>query len=219
MKNRNKKINAVEIIGGADGPTSVFYAGRHKNILQRMRDSVRRTRYRRKRARVIKKLVANPHSLEEVRTYIVEKYQAKEIGSGDYRYEEPYGNLKSAMVQKHQPELLGKPLEDYRPEDFSDREAVTVFLEKCREYEEIARNISVELFPFDYHLYSISLDDCGEVHVEMDLAHDYLGVGFTGKKKYLEPILKDIYAYYGVTQRDIEENTERANFLITVLAS
>lgn len=219
MKNRNKRNCAVEIIGGADGPTSVFVAGKHKNIWRRIQESVRRTRYRRKRARVVKNLIVNPHSLEEVRTYIMEKYQAEEVGRDHYSYKEQYGNLKSAMVQKHQPELLGRPLEEYRPKDFSDKEAVNIFLEKSREYEEKAKSISEELFPFDYHLYSIRIEDYGELHVEMDLAHDFIGVGFTGKKKYLEPILKDIYVYYGVTEKDIEEHSLRAEHLITVLAS
>lgn len=48
-----KSAGAVSIIGGADGPTSVFIAGRtEKNIFKRFQMYIRNRKYRRKRGKV-----------------------------------------------------------------------------------------------------------------------------------------------------------------------
>ena len=61
MKQKSK--NGVSIIGGADGPTSVFIAGHSKKQPLKLR--IKNSIYRYKRKKVEKTIVANSHSLSE----------------------------------------------------------------------------------------------------------------------------------------------------------
>ena len=70
-----KSKNGVSIIGGADGPTSVFIAGHSKNQPLKLR--IKNSIYRYKRKKVEKTIVANPHSLSETVQYAKEKYRFK----------------------------------------------------------------------------------------------------------------------------------------------
>ena len=59
-----KVAGSVSIIGGADGPTSIFIAGKggRVKLTTRIRNYFRIV----KRNRIKKKITANPHTLEEV---------------------------------------------------------------------------------------------------------------------------------------------------------
>ena len=70
MKEKSK--SEVSIIGGADGPTSVFIAGHSKKQPLKLR--IKNSIYRYKRKKVEKTIVANPHSLSETVRYAKEKY-------------------------------------------------------------------------------------------------------------------------------------------------
>ena len=70
-----RNAGAVTVIGGADGPTSVFLLGKRKEplrIWQRLA-GFRRERMRKKAMAGIK---ADPHTMEDLDTYIKEKYGA-----------------------------------------------------------------------------------------------------------------------------------------------
>ena len=56
-----KSKNGVSIIGGADGPTSIFIAGHSEK--QPLKVRIKNSIYRYKRKKVEKTIVANPHSL------------------------------------------------------------------------------------------------------------------------------------------------------------
>ena len=58
-----KSKNGVSIIGGADGPTSIFIAGPSEK--QPLKVRIKNSIYRYKRIKVEKTIVANPHSLSE----------------------------------------------------------------------------------------------------------------------------------------------------------
>ena len=58
-----KSKNGVSIIGGADGPTSIFIAGPSEK--QPLKVRIKNSIYRYKRKKVEKTIVANPHSLSE----------------------------------------------------------------------------------------------------------------------------------------------------------
>ena len=60
MKQKSK--NAISIIGGADGPTSIFIAGHSKK--QPLKIRIKNSIYRYKRKKVEKTIVANPHLLK-----------------------------------------------------------------------------------------------------------------------------------------------------------
>lgn len=219
-----KSAYAVSVIRGNDGPTSIFLAGKmgSQNLFSRIKNSYRKRRYGRKRAAVIRRLKADSHTLDEVVGYIIKKYGAKESDKNSRQVKEGYRNVKGALVERYAPHLLGTPLKELRPEDFSDEKALEEYLELCKEYQEKAADIPEELFPMDYHYYIIKLEKLGEVHVEIEKKHQFLGVGFSGqpgKKKYLNKILKDIYSYYGVTKEDMAGNTDRMKELVAVLCS
>lgn len=87
--------------------------------------------------------------------------------------------------------------------------------------EEKAAAVSEEEFPFDYHLYHIVFLDYGTLELEIEKEHQLLSVSYTSKpkrKKYLDRVAKDIYQYYGVTEEDIANKTERFQMLVTELA-
>jgi hypothetical protein len=73
---KENSSEAVSIIGGADGPTSVFIAG--KSGKKPLKARVKRFFYTHKRKWVEKRIVPGAHTLQEVVAYAKEKYQAVE---------------------------------------------------------------------------------------------------------------------------------------------
>lgn len=76
---KEKSSEAASIIGGADGPTSVFMAGKSGKKPLKARVKSFFHKYRRKR--VEKRIVPGAHTLQEVVDYAKEKYQAVEMTS------------------------------------------------------------------------------------------------------------------------------------------
>lgn len=72
-----KSSEAMSIIGGPDGPTSVFIAD--KSGKKTLKARVKRFFYKHKRKRVEKRIVPGAHALEEVVAYAKEKYRAVEM--------------------------------------------------------------------------------------------------------------------------------------------
>lgn len=215
---------AVSVIKGNDGPTSIFIAGKpvDQNIFARIKAAYQKKKYIRKRDAAIKSIKAEPHTLEEVIEYIIKQYGAIEPDRNSRQVKEGYRNVKGALVERKAPHLLGRPLEELRPEDFSDAKAVEEYLKLCEEYQKKAADIPEELFPMDYHLYVIKMENMGEIQVEIEKKHQFFGAGYSGapgKKDHLDKILKEIYSYYGVTEKDIADNTDRMKGLVAVLSS
>lgn len=67
MEQKSKNAISISIIGGADGPTSIFTAGHSKK--QPLKIRIKNSIYRYKRKKVEKTIVANPHSLSETVQY------------------------------------------------------------------------------------------------------------------------------------------------------
>ena len=77
------KKNAISVIGGADGPTSIFIAGQTKRPLKyRIQNVI--YKYRRRSAE--KKICANAHTLKEVVRYMKTQYFAAEISETQKEY-------------------------------------------------------------------------------------------------------------------------------------
>ena len=99
MKRRmeQKSKNAISIIGGADGPTSIFIAGPSEK--QPLKVRIKNSIYRYKRIKVEKTIVANPHSLSETVQYAKEKYGLTETAPGNREYiEQIKVNVKSCAL-------------------------------------------------------------------------------------------------------------------------
>ena len=75
-----RHAESVAVIGGADGPTSVFIAGKKtkKSFNYRMKSFVRKC----KQHRAEKRITAGTHTADEVVAYAVKKYDAVESNSG-----------------------------------------------------------------------------------------------------------------------------------------
>lgn len=81
---KEKAARAVSVIGGADGPTSIFIAG--KTGKRTLKERVRRYFYQRRRKRVERKIKPDAHTLQEVTAYVVEKYHAVEMSEKQMSY-------------------------------------------------------------------------------------------------------------------------------------
>lgn len=218
-----KSAKAVSIIGGADGPTSIFIAGRHKekNIFRRIKTACTNKKYKVKRALAAKSIVPNPHTIKEVILYIKQQYSAIEADASYYCYNNRKRGMKMALIQREKPELLGGEKHFNPPSDFHDMEAVNKWLRKLNDWihdcEKKTDLISNDVFPVDYHLFLIQKEDQGTLEVEIETLRPLLSVSWSGDKKVMEPISKDIYLYYGVSKKDIEEKTERYLSLLAFL--
>ncbi len=230
MKKRNSKaVTATTIIGGSDGPTSIFLVGktggRQGNLLRRFRDRWQFRQMQKRRARVMSVISPKPHTTDEVARYIRKKYRAVELAAKDSRAQEGYRNHKTSLVYKEQSERMeqmGYPLPDKkRPPDFHDRAAVEKWYEYMKEYDEAAMGLDDSFVPMDYHIYQIQVGYGCVLDVEMEKIRGLLNVSFSTTKKnrkVLKKIWRDIYRYYGVSQEDIKNSTDRYLTLVTVLA-
>lgn len=108
---------AVTIIGGADGPTSIFVAGRKKGVPIKHR--IKNRIYKWKGKRAAKKIIAGERTLAEVVAYAVEKYHAAEADITRRKYAAQKNCLKESLISRYKPELLGELAEPARPDEFT----------------------------------------------------------------------------------------------------
>lgn len=146
------------IIGGADGPTSIFLGGKRKKIPLKAR--IRNLVFRHRRKAASKRIVAGSHTLDEMLQYAKGTYGAAEVP--------PHSGEIPAVSRV------------YRIKE--------------------GRN---------------SLD------IEIDDTRGTFGVSFAGSKKAMRcfrKIAKDLYLYYGVSEKDIVNQTERYLSLLGILS-
>ncbi len=77
MNRKYHKEESIGIIGSADGPTSVFIAGKKTRMPFKVR--VKRCIYKYKRKKAEKKIIAGAHTLEETAAYAADTYGAVEV--------------------------------------------------------------------------------------------------------------------------------------------
>lgn len=216
MKEKSK--SEVSVIGGADGPTSIFIAGRTQKRPLKVR--IRNTIYRFRRKLVEKKVVAGEHSLDELVQYAKNSYNLIETDSSERKYIEQQKSLKESLILQHKPEILGEMKDIPRP-DISNEKSIREYLCKIEARSEKIAKIPDSVIPMNFHLYEIRI---GEDSLEMDV--DYIwnvfGISYSGNKKVVKrfrKISKDLYIYYGVSEDDIKKKTERYLSLIAALSS
>lgn len=222
MGKSTKGVEAVSIIEGADGPTSVFIAGksdgrRKKSLSERIRQAI----YSYRRKRIEKRIVARPHSTKEVAKYIQRKYNALEAPQTSRTYMEEYNALKQSLIIENRPELLGdlaeiKPLKDHSAESLKE------FIRQVELQAKKAASIPDEAFPMDFHRYEMKFACNGRMWISLENIWGEMGASYSGDKKImrnLKRISKEIHLYYGVSQEDIENRTKRYSYLVTLLSS
>ncbi|MDE6318430.1 MAG: sodium ion-translocating decarboxylase subunit beta [Lachnospiraceae bacterium] len=214
-----KVASSVSIIGGADGPTSIFIAGKGGKVklTTRIQNYFRKI----KRNRIKKRITANPHTLEEVVEWLKREHGAVEVSRQSHNYLEQKQSLKASLIMRHRPDLLGG-LMNLEPPAGEDVEALKAFMEQIQERCDRAAEIADDIFSIDFHIYEIIWPENGRMRIGVETVWQVLDGSFSGNKKtmkQLRKLYKKIFLYYGVTVEDIKNETERYKSLLGVLCS
>ena len=211
-----KKASAATIIGGADGPTSVFVL--KKNPKLTLRQKIEKSKYKLKRAYVERTLKAGSHSMDEVMQYIVNVHGLVEVENEEVQQE--YKEMRASFIMQYEPELLGEyaAMPQLKSESQEDIQA---HLKQFMERQERAMEIPVSEFDIDFHKFQITFDDINDnIHIIIEKKFAYIGGGASGNKKIMrrfQRIYKDVYRYYGVTSEDIRTKSKRYEDVVRAL--
>lgn len=215
------ELEHSEIIGGADGPTAIFIADRTQNptISQKLQRFFNKT----KRRFIEKRIVPGTHTVEEVGEYLKSRYGFIEVPSTNPGLAEEYEQMRTSFLFEHRPDLVGEQEIDFDIDPSENREETLRRLEeKIYKEREIAKSIPMEVFDIDYHRYTKTgknINDSMDIIIERNYA--YFGGGAQGSKGYIKKwnkIYKDVYRYYGVSEQDIQNRTQRYKNLIFELS-
>lgn len=216
MKGKSK--SGVSIIGGADGPTSIFIAGRAQKRPLKVR--IRSILYRFKRKRAEKKVVAGEHTLDELVQYAKNSYNLIETNSSERKYIEQQNNLKESLILQHKPEVLGEMKDIPKPNIYNEK-SIREYLYKIEARREMIAEMPDNVIPMNFHLYEIRIGD-DSLEMNIDSIWNIFAISYSGNKKVMkqfQKISKDLYIFYGVSEDDIKKKTERYLSLVTVLSS
>lgn len=216
-KVEEKSASSVSIIGGADGPTSFFIAGRQKLS---MKHKIQRIIFRIRKAWTTKNIKAEPHTINEVISYIKDKYGFEEMDHADEEYQEQYTQMRSSSIMQYAPELLGKYSTSPKLTT-RDEEGIKMFMKQNELRQRAAESISQEVFDVDLHILKAESADI-QIEFLVESRYGYIGGGFSGPnnagKRQYEKMYRDVYRYYGVSGEDIDNKTKRYENLVRVLA-
>ena len=215
MGKTEKSAASIGIIGGADGPTAVFTAGRKISLKHR----IRRKWYDFKRKRMTKKIKPEPHTMEEVMQYLQSRYGFTEADKDSKEYIRECQEMRSSSILQYAPELLG---EYATPPELTsrDEEGICKFQSELEKRQQHAAEIPKETFDIEYFVFEQKNKD-GKMQICFEKRFGYIGANASGTKKYMKlfsKIYRDVYRYYGVTQEDIDSGSRRYKELINTLA-
>ena len=216
MKGKSK--SGVSIIGGADGPTSIFIAGRAQKRPLKVR--IRSILYRFKRKRAEKKVVAGEHTLDELVQYAKNSYNLIETNSSERKYIEQQNNLKESLILQHKPEIVGEMTDIPKPNIYNEK-SIREYLYKIEARREMIAEMPDNVIPMNFHLYEIRIGD-DSLEMNIDYIWNIFAISYSGNKKVMkqfQKISKDLYIFYGVSEDDIKKKTERYLSLVTALSS
>ena len=218
-KTMNKKsAGSISIISGSDGPTSVFIVGR-QHIKMTMKQRIDKMLFQLRKKYAAKTIKANPHSMEQVAEYAKTKWGYTEMSPDTRSYQTEYKQLRASFLLQYQPQLLGDLAEVPKLQSHSE-EAINIFLEQHQKREKAAEEISAELFDIDLcilHKEASSLFS----RILLESNYNYIGGSASGNKREMKKynkIYREIYRYYGVSQKDIDDKSKRYEDVIRALA-
>lgn len=185
MKAKSK--SGVSIIGGADGPTSIFIAGRTQKKPLKVR--IRNIVYRFRRKIVEKKVVASEHSLDELVQYAKNSYHLMETNSSEKNYIEQQENLKESLILQHKPEVLGE-MKDIPKPDISNEKSIREYLCKIEARSEMIAKMPDNVIPMNFHLYKIRIGD-DFLEMAIDYIWNIFGILYSGNKKVMKRFKKN----------------------------
>lgn len=83
--------------------------------------------------------------------------------------------------------------------------------------QKIVDMLPPEVVSMDYHMFVLNKGEEGTLEIEIERERQLIQMQYSGDCKVMNAIIKDIHLYYGVSQQDIEEKTERYQNLLAVL--
>lgn len=212
-----KTSSSIGIIGGSDGPTAIFLAGKGK---QNLKQRIHKRLFELRKKWYSRHIKPDAHTMDEVISYIKGKYGFTELAKDEREYLSERDSLRTSFIMQYKPELLGEYAE--APKLLSrDEDGIRAFQEQFSLREQRAKEISEDVFSIDYHILK-KTEKGSNMQICIETTFGYIGGGFTGSgkggKRLFEKIYKDIYRYYGVTVDDIANETPRYKTLLTTLA-
>lgn len=214
-----KSVNAVSVIGGADGPTSIFLM--KKNAKLTLRQKMQRTKNKIRRFYVEKTLSCESHSLDEVMEYIVNKYGFIEVNRDAEEAAEEYQQMRASCIIQYAPELLGESRACPKCKSESPKD-VAAYIRQSEERMKKAMEIPSAEFDIDFHKFQKAFADINDnMHIVIEKKYAYIGGGASGSKKVMKrfhKIYKDVYSYYGVTKEDKISKSERYKDVVRTLS-
>lgn len=215
------------VIGGADGPTSIFFPSADGKLS--LGQKLQKRRFERKKKRVEKKIKAGTHSISEVCEVLQKTYGLVELSRDTEEYKTRYEEFRSGLIQERAPELLGKYRKMPVLVSHSERE-VRKFLKKMEQREQAARKVPAELFDINLRIFKMNFSgkkaesaesgSDAEIFFEIEEKFGLIGGGAYGSKRVIrlfQWINSNIHRYYGVTEEDIAEKTERYQELVRAM--
>lgn len=216
---KNKSDMEVTTISGADGPTSVFLLSKPKKLT--LKQWIQKKRYSIRKNRIEKHIGTENHTIAEVCEYIQNKYGFMEVSKDTHEYKEEYAQMRYSFLMQYAPELLGKyaelpELASHSEEDIKD------YFKEIENRQKMAEAIPTTDFDIKLHVFKKIMGDVNDnMHITVEEKYGHISGGACGNKRVIKKFNKlycNIYKYYGVTEEDIRNKSERYEELIHTLA-
>lgn len=181
-----KSASAVSVIGGADGPTSVFIAKKPAKLT--LRQKLQRCKHIIKRTYVEKTLKNESHSMDEVIEYIEHKYGFVEVSNDSDEIAEEYKQMRASFMIQYAPELLGEyavlpKLKSESPDD------IKLYIEQREEQMRRAMEIPQTVFDIDFHKFKKFFNDINDnMDIIIEKKYAYIGGGVSGNKNLVQTL-------------------------------
>lgn len=204
-------------VNGPDGPTSVLIFDRNKKLS--FRQKFQKFKVQTKRKLFEKRIKAEPHSIDEVCEFLTSVLKFTELPKTDERYIEEYKATRVSFLMQHKPELMGDFASMPELKDYTE-EAYLKHMEEFNLRKKVAEAVPVELYDIDLHMFR-KVEGDNESRISIEKTYSMISGGASGTSRYTKKfnkVYKRIYKYYGVTQVDIDNKSERYKDLISTLS-
>ena len=191
-----KSASAVSVIGGADGPTSIFFK---KNAKLTLKQKIQRAKNKIKRFYVDKTLSCESHSLDEVIEYIVNRYRFAEVDKDAEEFPEEYQQMRASFIIQYAPELLGDSTACPKLKSESPKD-VEAYIRQSEERMQRAMEIPSTEFDIDFHKFKKAFDDINDtMYIVIEKNMHILAVGLVEIKRWLKTFRVSIKIYTDIT--------------------
>ena len=206
-------------IRDSDKPTAFFIVGK-SDLKRTLKQNIQKFLYDVRKKRIVKSLKANPHSMEQVADYIMNELGFLEVDKSEPEYKTEYSQMRASFIMQYKPELLGD-LEEAPKLENHEEETIKLFMEQIEQRQKAAEDIPPDIFDIDLHIYEKG-DGNNQSRITVEKNYGYIGGSASGSKngfmREFDKTFRKVYQYYGVTQKDIDNNTKRYIELVKTLA-